>query len=279
VTTFTVSDPTVVSVSSTGLLHAERAGAGITVVARLTIGALTLSDTTIVNVNTVAPPPMLTTLSIQPAEGDSAKVAAGYGAFISPTILDEHDNPLFNLAVHFRSSDTTIVTVDQFGSVQGMQPGHATLYVEAMAYGVEKIDSLPYVVGAPIFATDIVSARTPRNSPTPESYFSPQVLTIGVGGYVLWINQSGQPVDIVFDDPSAAQAVEEPYLSLFAFLYGLTGPYNPNESGNIPAFVAADSTAGADGQGTRIRWFTQEGTYPYHSTLYNTSGTIVVTRE
>jgi plastocyanin len=279
VATFTVSNPAVVSVSPTGLLTAVGTGSSVTVIARLTIGGLTLADTAIVNVNDVATPPVLTTLSIQPATSDSAKVAVGFSANIGATVQDQDSNSLTNVAVHYWSSDPTIATVSQTGTVSGKQRGKVTLYAEATAYGVTKTDSLPYVIGAPFIATEVVSARTPRGSLTPESYFSPDTLTVGVGAYVLWINTSGQPVDVVFDDPSAAHAVDGIYLFAFASVYGLTGPYNPNEAGNISEFAPVDSTRGNNGQGVRIRWFTQEGTYSYHSTLYNTSGAIVVTRD
>lgn len=278
--TFTVSDPSIVSISTTGLLTALKAGTSVTVVAKLTIGTLTLSDTAIVNVNDVpSPPPVITTLSIQPAEGDSAKVAAGFSAFLSPVVLDANGSPLFDVAVWLWSSDTTVVTIDAFGDITGQQPGHATLYAQATAYGVTKIDSLRYTVGQPIFAFEPILARTPKNSLTPVSYFSPATLTLGVGGHVIWLNQSKQPVDIVFDNPAAAQAVGDAYVDIFAYLYGLNGPDNPNAAGNIPAFAPVDSTSGGDGTGVRIRWFPQAGTYTYHSTLYNTTGSIVVTND
>lgn len=276
--TFTTSDANTVSVSSTGVLTAHQVGAGVTVVAKLTIGALTLTDTAIVNVNNVpSPPPVLTTLSIHPAEGDSAKVAAGFFGYLAPTVLDANGNPLSNVAVRVWSTDTTRLIIDQYGDLTGVGPGQVMVYAEAMAYGVAKIDSLEYTVGQPIFATEVILARTPTNSLTPLSYFSPTALTVGVGAHVIWLNYSKQPVDIVFDTPSAAQAVSDAYADIFAALYGLNQPGNPNSGGNMPSFAPVDSTNGGDGVGVRIRWFTQAGTYTYHSTLYNTTGSIVVT--
>jgi len=255
-------------------------GASVTVVAKLTIGALTMSDTALVNVNDVpSPPPVIATLSIQPAEGDSAKVATGFSAFLTPVVLDANGNQLFDVAVRLWSSDTTVVTIDAFGDITGGAPGHAMLYAQATAYGVTKLDSLRYTVGQPIFAIEPILARTPKNSLTPVSYFSPGTLTIGVGGHVIWLNQAKQPVDIVFDNQAAAHAAADAYVDIFAYLYGLNGPDNPNAAGNIPEFAPVDSTSGGDGKGVRIRWFPQAGTYTYHSALYNTTGSVIVTSD
>jgi hypothetical protein len=96
---------------------------------------------------------------------------------------------------------------------------------------------------------------------------------------VIWINNSKQPVDIVFDQPAAADSASGLYAFVLQLFYGLGTPDNPNAAGNIPAFPATDSTAGADGVGARIRQFATPGRYPYHSSLYNTSGAIIVSED
>src|SRR5581483_7999114 len=277
---FTSSDPTTVTVSSTGVLKAIQPGQGVTIVAQRTIGVLTLADTATVDVNNVpVPPPVLATLSIHPASGDSADVNAGLTKVVTPFVVDTKADTLSNVVVYFRSSDSTIATIDQFGNVAGSHPGHVTLYASATAYGVSRADSIAFTVKQPVISYIIVLSRTPTNSTKAQSYFSPGTAVVAQGGIVVWQNESGQRVDVVFSDTAGVEPLAGVFDLVGEELYGLDTPNNVNTGGNIPAFAAMDSTSGSDGIGVRLRAFPNVGTYQFHSALYNTAGKIVVTNQ
>lgn len=282
---FTVVDnDTSVLVDSTGLVTAHAPVSGAQIVAAQTINGITLRDTVTFNVNAVpSPAPTLTTLSIQSPPGDSAKRDANdLQMFIAPytlvTNVLDGSTPIDNVLVAYRSSDPRIATIDNTGSVTVVAPGRVMLYAESDVYGVTQTDSLAFTVGEPLITSVFVKAVTPVGSNTPIGVFSQGKQTVGVGALVLWQNASGIPVDVVFDTPSAAQAVPDthPFAWLFFGFYGLDGPDNPNTGGNIATFAPMDTTNGNDGIGVRVRWFPNAGTYPYHSALYGTSGTITV---
>ena len=279
-TIYTSSDPTTVTVSATGVLRALQAGQGVTIVARRTIGTLTLADTATVNVNPVPlPPPVLVSLSIHPASGDSADVNAGLTKIVTPFVVDTKGDTLSNVAVYFRSSDSTIAPIDQFGNVTGIHPGHITVFANAIAYGVSRSDSIAFTVKQPVLSYVMVLSRTPTNSTKAQSSFSPGTATVAQNGVMIWMNESGQPVDIVFDDTTGVEPLTGIFQEFADAFYSLDTPNNPNLGGNIPAFAATDSTNGGDGRGVRLRAFPNLGTYPFHSTLYNTAGKIVVTNQ
>jgi hypothetical protein len=266
---FVVTDSTVLSVTAAGVITGIQPGeAGV--VSSLTIGNLTLTDTAAVWVNTITPPaPVCASLIMQGTFG----LVSG---LITPNCLDASGNAIPNVAMYYWSSDSTVATIDQFGDVNYGKPGPVTFHVEATVYGITMTDSLPYTVGPSLVAAEAILSRTPTNSTSPESYFSPQTVTIPQGGMVVWLNTSGQMVDVVFDDSAAAQAVPPQWDPFMEILYGLDTPGNPNLSGNIAAFAPLDSTSARDGVGVRIRYFPQLGTVNYHSALYGTTGTVVV---
>jgi hypothetical protein len=103
--------------------------------------------------------------------------------------------------------------------------------------------------------------------------FSPDRLVIGPGGTVLIGNHSGIVTDMTFDDPTNVMQVDmwcRPPFSIIAPL--MCG------SGNIEAFAREPN----DTQGLtalRTRRFPVPGTYNFHSTIFGTTGTIVVVDE
>ena len=271
--TYVISDTTVLTINSAGLVTTKQAGQ-VTVLATLKIGRLTLADTGTIVVNAVTPPlPVFTTFSLL---GTFPEIAV-FGTFITPSTLDADGNPIPNAAVYFRSSDSTAASIDQYGNVTPNKPGPVTFYAEATIYGVSKVDSLSWTVPQPFITYDIILPRTPVNSTTPVSYFTPGTVDIQAGGFVIWLNQSGQNADIVFDDSSAVGSVDpNTWEWIFQGLYNIGTPANPDTSGNVVAFAAEDSTSFTDGVGVRIRYFANSGTYPFHSALYGTAGVVVV---
>ena len=160
------------------------------------------------------------------------------------------------LPAYFSSSDPTVATVDPvMGFVTGLRPGTVKIRASTMAYGVRLRDSLELTITDPIIGAVNAVERTPVGSTTPVLVFDPQTLTVGVGATVFFETTSTLTTDVVFDDPT--NVTESP---LF-----------PSGVGNIPPFHAdPGSLAGA------ARAFFTPGTYTYHSTLYDTHGTIIV---
>jgi hypothetical protein len=275
---YTVSDPTTLAINAKGVLTALQPNPGLNVVASLTIGRVTLTDTALINVNVVTPPvPVLASLSIHPVPGlDSANANAGMFSNLYSFVVDTKGDTLSNILVYWQSSDSSVATTDQFGDIFAYVPGQTTMYAEATVYGVSKSDSVTFTVDQPFLSNYLVSSRVPTGSTKPVSYFASASVTVAPFGFVVWNNASGQPIDVVFDDPSAAQAVPPTWDPVFEAFYNLDSPNNPNLGGNIAAFATQDSTSGADGVGLRIRYFPIAGTYHFHSALYGTTGAVVV---
>lgn len=268
--TFTPSDTSVIAVSPSGVITGKATGQA-TVTATLTIGNLTLSTTTAITVNVVTPPPpVFTQLQLQGQ-------FSAFSGTITPVCLDAYGNPINNTAVYLWTSDSSIATTDQYGDVTWNKAGPVTFYAQANVYGIALIDSLRYVAPQPLVQLVAILSRVPTNSYNAISYFSPTSDTISVTGFQIFFNNSGQPVDVVFDDTAAAQALPPVWEGLFQEFYpGFGDSANPNLGGNIAAFAPIDSTQGGDGVGVRIRYFPDTGTFTYHSALYGTKGQVVV---
>src|SRR5690606_22686744 len=154
-----------------------------------------------------------------------------------------------NLAVAFRSADTTIATIDQSGFLRGVRPGTVAISASTSAYGVSMADTVVYTITYPTAQTvHIEGASSPP--------FEPGEVTIAAGGRVLWLNATGRDVDVVFDDP--ANVTEDSTLCFCG-------------SGNIEAF---GDTTGVGYDGFRVRRFRVPGTYHYRSTITGAEGTV-----
>lgn len=206
-----------VSVSSTGLVTARYATPAAHVVAHLTVGSITLTDTAVVQVTDVPLPAPLDTLSIQPRLGGLAAarmnllnlsvvripffatIASGDPA--TAEICVASSCPRYPLVVHFASSDPSIATIDQTGRVNALHTGHVTFYVSTMAYGVPKFDSLPFVIGYPARAFKTILV---------DSSHTPHGLYAGSGGPTFlsvsstyWItNGTADPLEITLPGPA-----------------------------------------------------------------------------
>jgi plastocyanin len=266
--TFRTSDTGTVSVSQDGLLTALATATDVRVIASLTVGGLTLEDTAVIEVTDAAPPPAPLTYAIQLSVGDSAVLPvasafAGTGTkLLGIAATDGTGAPVAGIPVYFTSSDPTIATVDRSaGLVVAVRPGRVTIHAVSTAYGVSMSDSLALTITPPSSRIVYVFPRTPVGSTTPVSSFDPGEVTLAAGGEIFWQNDSGQAVDIVFDDPSQVREASE----------------LPDGSGggnitNLPG----DSTALANGLIYAGRSFPIPGAYSYHSERYGTSGKIVV---
>jgi len=269
--TYTSSDLQHLQVSPDGLIRGMAPGQGISLIATLTAGNLTHADTALLDVTAVSAPPQLATLSIHPVPPDSAvlpMVGPGYSALagylygpvfggqkqVTPQAGDATGAPLSGLRFDFRSSDTTIATIDrQTGFLSGVQPGQVTLIASATAYGVVKADTVAYTITLP--AGQFVAFGSQGQM----FGFIPSGVTIVQGGYVIWWNGSKRPVDVVFDD-SIHVAQDSVFCRCGA--------------GNVTAF--GDTTGFFSFANVRTRWFPVAGAYTYHSTLTGLKGTITV---
>jgi hypothetical protein len=250
--TFTSSDPATVRVDPDGLVHAVSPGAGALVVAALQHGGVTRTDTAVVNVTAEAQPPVLAQLTLEPVPADSAKIAAFTSAPLSVVAADTAGQPIPGLAVACTSSNPLppIAVLDpgcQF--VFALHPGQLQIVASATAYGVTKVDTLRFTIGYQLVNAVTMRPRTPTLG----------TATIGVGGIVQWVNLTGQPVDVTFDD--STNVAEDPSCACGA--------------GNIASFGVADTTDFV--ANVRRRRFPMPGTYPFRSATTQASGTIVVT--
>ena len=230
----------------------------------------TLVNTVYVTVNSIGHPLTLFSIQPQPDGIDSAAIAVDrdfrlnqYNGNIPVYVTDTQGDTLCDAAtlcpleIVWSSSDPTIATIDNNGIVTTLRPGRVVFAATTYAYGTVRRDTLPFKIGYPLSPysySNIVSvlSNTPIGSTRQSLFFYPASLTVGVGGGVAFGNFSNQfPIDVVFDDSSAV-----------AGFFG--GP-----SGNIPADTASDVEP-------RMRAFPVAGTYHFHSRLYSTSGTIIV---
>ena len=267
--TFRASDTGSVRVSSDGLVTALATATEVRVIASLTAEGLTLEDTALIDVSAAAPPPAPLAYAMQLPQGDSA-VLPDASLFVNPgtkflgiTVTDSTGAPVAGVPAYFTSSDPTIATIDRSaGVVSAVRPGRVTIKAVTTAYGVTMRDSLKLTVTPPSSRFVYVFARTPVESTMPVSYFDPGEVALATGGQIVWVNGSGQAVDIVFDNPS--QVREAPVLP------------DGSGGGNIPN-LPDDSTALAHGRLPLVaRSFPIPGVYAYHSVRYGTSGKIVV---
>jgi hypothetical protein len=286
---FSTTD-TAVTVSASGVVHALRASNGAYVLASLQDPAtgVTHTDTVFIVVTNTVPTSPLATFAIQPLPGDSARLAvASSGLYPLDTVVtagaDEAENPLTSkLVVRFSSSNPDVASVDsRSGVVMGIRQGDVTIRASTTYYGVTKQDSVQLHIGDLIYAQVLLTPLAKPDSTGAKVYgFFPPSVTLGVGGSVLFGFTLGDSVtlDVVFDDPSAAQPSPLP----------VTMTLSSPGSGNIgPIVEPATQTdylnqclfpliLGGISNCFAARAFLAPGTYHYHSDRYGTSGTIII---
>jgi hypothetical protein len=259
------SDLEHVQVSADGQLQAISPGLGIPVVATMSVGNLTHSDTVIVDVVSDSAPPVLESLSIHPVPPDSAIWGANALEnlmFVGSRFVVAHDdagNPLSGFSIYFHSSDTTIATIDRnTGELNGKRPGQVTIIASTRAFGVAKADTLPFTITMPAFMAVIIAP--PPGTTGPNLVTSPTVATIAAGGTILFMDFSLSQINITFPDPSV---IAEDQLVCFC------------GSGNIDTYGADTVNLDNDFKG---RSFPVAGTYVYtvHGGPNALTGTIVV---
>jgi hypothetical protein len=263
--TYTSLDLDRVLVDSTGLVRVTGSGDQILVLATLEVDNILHADTLVLNVTDESSPPTLASFTIHPDVGDSAKTAVSATATVLPRAYTVDGTPIPDVAVYFASSDPTTAKINRTtGFVEGQRAGSVTFYATAVAYGVSKTDTLPYLIGYPVFIQMQVLPHLNENNQT-IGVFSPNRMTVGAGAIVFFQSADAPPTDITFDDPTnvAEDTLHCPFAVQFC------------GSGNIEPFAleAGDETGLS---AVRARRFPVVGTYNFHSTLFGSSGTITV---
>lgn len=265
--TFTSSNLELVLVDSTGLVRALGPGKNIRVVATLESGNLIHADTVFINVTNTPAPPVLASLSIHPVPPDSAKAAVTSQKVLAARAWTADSTAINGLAIYYTSLDPTTATIDRTtGRITGNHPGRVKFTASATAYGVTKADTVSFVIGYMVGAFTYIASQTDANGRAGWA-FSPDKMTLGPGGVVLFTNSTGIRADITFDDPANVGPAAS-YCNAF-ITYGCG-------SGNIEGF-GGDSTNLLEN--FRARSFSKPGTYTFHSKVLGISGTIVVVDE
>ena len=177
---YTTTD-SAVQVSATGLVTAHSVTGGAKVIARLTIRGVTRTDTAIVQVTATPLPAPLATLSIQPPAGGVAVAHANLATNVlttipfvatiatgdpaTDTICTAMNGCTSPLLVHYASSDSTIATIDPYGTVTPIHTGRVLVTISTLAYGVRKVDSLPVSIGYQLQATTEIMIDSSQRPP------------------------------------------------------------------------------------------------------------------
>jgi plastocyanin len=281
--------PQLAQVDANGLVTALAPGASIVVIAELAAGAVRHTDTVFIDVTTETDPPMVTEFSILPQPPDSASWSmSGDGTlffldnqgagtsiaakFYVPTALDAAGNPIPDLVPVYRSSDTTVFrtfSTPPLVAIEGRRPGRARLYATTTRYGTTMADTVEFTITMPTHA--VVRVQPDPRDPA-RLVFAPSDLSVAPGGTIVWTNVTGQPVDIVFDDPT--NVIEHGTASCAAAGGGVV---DAGGVGDIPPFgVPQDPAAGLHVENCRSRRFPAPGVYSYSSPLIGATGRIVV---
>lgn len=169
-----------IGVSATGFVTAHSVTAGALVRAQLTVGRITLKDSALIQVTSTPLPAPLATLSIHPQPDGlvSARISNDNYFTVVPffatmatgdpatdTICTAMNGCMHPLLVHYASSDPSIATIDQYGDVTPQRAGRVIFTVSTLAYGVRKVDSLPFSVGYATLGGDVRVWMDSRQQP------------------------------------------------------------------------------------------------------------------
>ena len=259
---YTVSD-NALHVTADGLVTGVKVTTNSYVVARVTYGGVTRTDTTWISViNTTAPAP-LTTFEIAAPQS----LAAGATERLVLMAVDANGvDRSVHLPITFSTSDARAAGVNRQGDVRGMTPERTvTIRASATVYGVVYEDSVSISIGYPLQGDIWVQ---PRRTVTGEWVleFVPNILQISAGATVIFWNSFADvpnvhPIDVVFETPDAARAFYHPALPI------------PTGDGNIAPFMRTGENPLTVMQ---LRLFAEPGTYRFRSALYGSTGTLIV---
>jgi hypothetical protein len=279
--TFRSSDTTRVWVTATGLVQARRAATGTRVIAELVAdGNVRQVDTVLVNVTTLATPPVLDSLSLPPSpttglipqfagSGVYLELAGGeFNPFVTvrARAFNTAGGEITGLAINYQSLDPSVGEVfPSNGEVSPVITGQFRLVARTTAYGVTKADTVTVTITPPVYQ-GIQLMAGPSGTPI----FQLTDVTIKQGGFVFWINISGQPADVTFDDPANVTEAPPPVCNSVTLFKG--DPASVCGTGNIPAFADTDQPI----TDVRMRRFLVPGIYAYRTSTGATGRVVVV---
>lgn len=286
--TYHSDNPQQIAVDSTGLVRALGVGEGLAVVAELAAGGTVHSDTLFVTITNDPAPPAFADLSIRPSAPDSTKWAVngdGSMLFIQPTGdsfslpfkvvspfgTDVNGQLIPGVPATYASSDPKVALVDGVNGGTLMvlfpkKPGRTMVTASTTAYGVKLADTVEFTITMPV----VTVVKIQRRQGSGEITFSPREVVVSPGGTVIWVNTTGEPVDIAFDNAGAVGAHGLPSCAA-------GGVVDPGGTGDVPAFgepLAPNAPLSA--ANCRSRGFAVPGVYPYRSALTGATGRVVV---
>jgi hypothetical protein len=173
-----------------------------------------------------AAPRTLATFQVRPSTlaADSAAALGMNGSLVLPIIArDPGDTAISGVVTYLTSSKPTVVGFASAwttgnATVNGLSQGTALITATTWVMGVSKTDTFTVRVGLPVLDTVLVNAgcyilgNTAGCDHYALSFLADDSLTIAVGGTVAFVNGDGfygniAPMNVVFDDSTAAQAV------------------------------------------------------------------------
>lgn len=187
-------------------------------------------------------PPVFTTLSVSPVNSTLFTVAPGTTVQLTTTALDQNSHAMSGLgAPTFTSSNEAVATVSSSGLVSAVGAGSATITASLSAAGTTHSGQSAISVVVPPTASDVnTTSSTDQYGQQGNFAWDPQTTDIAAGGTVTW--------------------------HLASIAHNITFDAAPNAPADVP--LTANAAVG--------RTFSQPGTYSYHCTLHNFSGTVVV---
>jgi hypothetical protein len=244
------------------------------VIASLTIGSLTHTDTIYVGVSEGAAP-QVSRISVELESWWANPIARGASVPYKITALDAAGDPVMvsdggagaPLQVVSACASSSDRVARCLGTRSGTQyamadrEGRSMITFRGYIFGTPMSDSIELAVGHPMFAL-INFARVPITAGTAIA-FSPDSVTIAPGGVFLIQNGVSEPIDVLFDDPSV---IKESVGSYYYY-------FSPDGSGNIIG-LAAKSEWGWDPKGGRS--IDAPGTYRFRNPKTGATGVVVV---
>lgn len=292
--TYRLSDPDLAEVSADGLVRARSTGTEFVVV-ELVADGVQHTDQVTIRITDDSAPPALASLSIHPeppdsttwpVTGDGTSVSIGPDGsvhylpiklYMMRGATDSAGNTIPGLPIALTSSDQSVVsTVFAVGDNKVLMfprtTGRTTIIASTTAYGVTAADTVEFTVTMPVFSVVQIDQRPAYLGGPMQFAFAPEEVTVSPGGNVVWVNMSGQPVDVVFDDtPNVAE-----HGAVSCANAGIT---DPGGTGNIAAFgeLQDPQAPTLSAENCRSRSFPVPGVYAYHSALTGATGRVVVT--
>ena len=230
--TWSTSNQAVATVSSTGLVTAKAEGSA-------TITATSVADTSVkatCAVTVTAPPATGGTLTItQVPDGTIAVGATGYELFIK----DSDGNAVSRLECTFTSSNSSVATVSNWGTISALSTGTAEITVTHSTKGT---GTITLTIGSG--STPPVGTLTITQSPT-------GTIAVGATGYELYIKDSdGNPVsrlDCTFTPSDSSIATVSSYGTISALKAGsttITVTHPTKGTGTITVTVGSGGSTG-----------------------------------